>query len=258
MLNHRDYLGYFIDLDGTVYQGQQRIPAAARFVARLQAAGKQVYFVTNNSTRTPVEVATNLRVNHGIVVSPAQVYTTALATAAYLDQEAGDHRRVLMIGENGLRQALTAKGFTLTSDQPNYVVVGLDTKVTYQQLEQAVLAIRAGATFIGTNADSNLPNERGMTPGAGALIQFVAYATQQAPIMIGKPEKRIMELALAYAHLRRDQVIMVGDNYRTDIQAGINAGLDTLLVYTGVATREEVARMPMAPTYQLASLDEWA
>lgn len=257
MVKHRDYTGYFIDLDGTTYRGKERIPAAARFVARLQTAGKQVYFVTNNSTKSPNEVAKNLRTNHGITVAPSQVYTTALATADYLDRVAQDRRRVLMVGEAGLAQALKAKNFTLTRTQPDYVVVGLDTTTTYHQLEEAVLAIRAGATFIGTNADSNLPNERGMTPGAGALIKLVEYATQQLPVMIGKPEKLIMELALAHAGLKRDQVVMVGDNYRTDIQAGINVGMDTLLVYTGLSTPEQVAKMPVAPTYQLTSLDEW-
>lgn len=257
MLNHQDYQGYFIDLDGTTYRGKERIPAAARFVARLQAAGKQVYFVTNNSTKTPESVATNLRQHHQINVSPEQVYTTALATADYLDRVAGPRRRVLVVGERGLRVALRARHFQLTKERPDYVVVGLDTAVTYPQLEEAVLAIRAGATFIGTNADSNLPNERGMTPGAGALIKLVEYATQQAPVMIGKPEKLIMELALGHAGLQREQVVMVGDNYRTDIQAGINVGMDTLLVYTGLSTRAQVALAPVAPTYQLASLDGW-
>ena len=253
----KDYQGYFIDLDGTTYKGTKRIPAAARFIKRLQDADKTVLFVTNNSTRTPEFVANNLRENHQINVTADNVYTTALATADYLDKVAGDRRRVYFVGESGLRKALEQRHFQLTDQQPDYVVVGLDSQVTYAKLETAVLLIRAGATFIGTNADSNLPNERGMVPGAGSLVKLVEYATQQKPIMIGKPEATIMKLALAKADLTRDQVVMVGDNYNTDIRAAINTGMDSLLVYTGLSTPEQVAKMAVQPTHTVKSLDEW-
>ena len=253
----KDYQGYFIDLDGTTYKGTKRIPAAARFINRIQDADKTVLFVTNNSTRTPEFVANNLRENHQINVTADNVYTTALATADYLDKVAGDRRRVYVVGESGLRKALEQRHFQLTDQQPDYVVVGLDSQVTYAKLETAVLLIRAGATFIGTNADSNLPNERGMVPGAGSLVKLVEYATQQKPIMIGKPEATIMKLALAKADLTRDQVVMVGDNYNTDIRAAINTGMDSLLVYTGLSTPEQVAKMAVQPTHTVKSLDEW-
>ena len=253
----KDYQGYFIDLDGTTYKGTKRIPAAARFIKRLQDADKTVLFVTNNSTRTPEFVANNLRENHQINVTADNVYTTALATADYLDKVAGDRRRVYVVGESGLRKALEQRHFQLTDQQPDYVVVGLDSQVTYAKLETAVLLIRAGATFIGTNADSNLPNERGMVPGAGSLVKLVEYATQQKPIMIGKPEATIMKLALAKADLTRDQVVMVGDNYNTDIRAAINTGMDSLLVYTGLSTPEQVAKMAVQPTHTVKSLDKW-
>lgn len=253
----KDYQGYFIDLDGTTYKGKKRIPAAARFIKRLQDADKTVLFVTNNSTRTPEFVANNLRENHQINVTADNVYTTALATADYLDKVAGERRRVYVVGESGLRKALEQRHFQLTDQQPDYVVVGLDSQVTYAKLETAVLLIRAGATFIGTNADSNLPNERGMVPGAGSLIKLVEYATQQQPIMIGKPEATIMKMALEKADLTRDQVVMVGDNYNTDIRAAINTGMDSLLVYTGLSTPEQVAKMAVQPTHTVKSLDEW-
>lgn len=253
----KDYQGYFIDLDGTTYKGTERIPAAARFIKRLQDAGKTVLFVTNNSTRTPEFVANNLRENHQINVTADNVYTTALATADYLDKAAGDRRRVYAVGESGLRDALRHRHFRLTDQHPDYVVVGLDSQVTYAKLETAVLLIRAGATFIGTNADSNLPNERGMVPGAGSLVKLVEYATQQQPIMIGKPEATIMKMALQKAGLTKDKVVMVGDNYNTDIRAAINTGMDSLLVYTGLSTPEQVAAMPVQPTHTVNSLDEW-
>lgn len=253
----KDYQGYFIDLDGTTYKGTKRIPAAARFIKRLQDADKTVLFVTNNSTRTSEFVANNLRENHQINVTADNVYTTALATADYLDKVAGDRRQVYVVGESGLRKALQQRHFQLTDQHPDYVVVGLDSQVTYAKLETAVLLIRAGATFIGTNADSNLPNERGMVPGAGSLVKLVEYATQQKPVMIGKPEATIMKMALAKADLTRDQVVMVGDNYNTDIRAAINTGMDSLLVYTGLSTPEQVAKMIVQPTHTVKSLDEW-
>ncbi|WP_283588187.1 TIGR01457 family HAD-type hydrolase [Limosilactobacillus viscerum] len=251
------YQGYFIDLDGTTYKGKEKIPAAARFISRLQAAGKKVLFVTNNSTRSPEFVATNLRNNHDIDVEPGNVYTTALATADYLDGIAGNKRRVYVVGESGLREALAEKGFTVDEKAPDFVIVGLDSHVTYEKLEKAVLLIRAGAKFIGTNADSNLPNEKGMVPGAGSLVKLVEYATQQEPVMIGKPEKIIMQMALKRVNLEKKKVIMVGDNYRTDIQAAINVGMDSLLVYTGLSKPEEVAKMAVQPTYTVRSLDDW-
>ncbi len=257
----KEYQGYFIDLDGTIYKGKDRIPAAARFIRRLQAAHKTILFLTNNSTRQPSFVANNLAHNHDIHVTPDNVYTSALATADYLDSVAGNHRKVYMVGESGLEKALGDKHFEITNSnaqvQPDFVVVGLDTNTTYHKLEQAVLDIRAGAHFVGTNADSNLPNEKGMTPGAGSLVKLVEYATQQKPLMVGKPQTTIMKMALRKCHLNVQDVLMVGDNYHTDIQAGINVGMDTLLVYTGLSKPAEVAKEKIQPTYTAATLDEW-
>lgn len=157
----KQYQGYFIDLDGTVYRGKERIPAAARFIKRLQEHQREILFVTNNSTRSPKEVAANLRTNHDINVTAANVYTSAMATADYLVQHAGQKRRVYVIGERGLKDALLNKGMQLTDQDPDYVVIGLDRNVTYEQFKIATLCIRAGAVFIGTNGDTNLPSEEG-------------------------------------------------------------------------------------------------
>lgn len=255
----KQYQGYFIDLDGTTYRGKERIPAAARFVKRLQENQRQVMFVTNNSTRSPEDVARNLRENHNINVSAANVYTSSMATADYLAQQPQDHpKKVYVIGESGLKKALEAKGMQLTANQPDYVVVGLDRHVTYEQFKIATLCVRAGATFIGTNGDTNLPSEEGMIPSAGALVDLVRYATQQQPIMIGKPQKTIVEMAMAASGLEKSEVLMVGDNYNTDIKAGINTGVDTLLVYSGLSTPEDVKRETIKPTYTVNNLDEWS
>ncbi len=254
------YQGYFIDLDGTVYRGRHRIPAAKRFIEKLQRKRIPFLFVTNNTTKLPIDVVKNLAVNHDIHVQPRNVYTAGLATADYLDHVAGnssDERTVYVIGESGLKAAITRKHFHLDSKHPKYVVVALDTHATYHDFAVATLAIQHGAKFIGTNIDTNIPNEKGMLPGAGSLVKMVEYATQTKPKLIGKPKTIILANALKLIHLNKDQVVMVGDNYMTDISAGINFGIDTLLVYTGVSTRKQVATKPIQPTHQIDSLDQW-
>lgn len=253
----KKYAGYMIDLDGTIYRGKEKIPAAKRFIERLQEHDIPFLFVTNNSTQAPIKVVENLANNFDIHVKEENVYTSALATADYIADLNKDKRSVYVIGEVGLKQAILDKGFRFEETNPDYVVVGLDYDVTYHKFELATLAIKRGAKFIGTNADTNLPNERGLVPGAGSVIALVECSTQQKATYIGKPETIIMEKALERLELPKDEVVMVGDNYMTDIKAGINFGIDTMLVYTGVSTRELVRKQEIAPTIELGSLDEW-
>lgn len=251
------YTGYFIDLDGTIYQGTTQFPAGKRFIERLQASGTDYLFVTNNSTKTPAMVAQNLTENHGIITSPAQVYTSAMATADYLATLPAI-KRVLVIGEDGLRSAVAQKGFEIVTTAPaDAVVMGIDRQFTYDQLVQATFAIQAGAKFIATNVDTNLPTELGLQPGAGSLVAALQTATQTEPIVIGKPFTLIMDGALALTGHTKDEVIMVGDNYNTDILAGINAGIDTLLTYTGVSKPADVHAKMAQPSYEVTNLDEW-
>ena len=253
----KKYAGYMIDLDGTIYRGKEKIPAAKRFIERLQEHDIPFLFVTNNSTQAPIKVVENLANNFDIHVKEENVYTSALATADYIADLDKDKRCVYVIGEVGLKQAILDRGFRFEETNPDYVVVGLDYDVTYHKFELATLAIKRGAKFIGTNADTNLPNERGLVPGAGSVIALVECSTQQKATYIGKPETIIMEKALERLGLPKDEVVMVGDNYMTDIKAGINFGIDTMLVYTGVSTRELVRKQEIAPTIELGSLDEW-
>ena len=253
----KKYAGYMIHLDGTIYRGKEKIPAAKRFIERLQEHDIPFLFVTNNSTQAPIKVVENLANNFDIHVKEENVYTSALATADYIADLDKDKRSVYVIGELGLKQAILDKGFRFEETNPDYVVVGLDYDVTYHKFELATLAIKRGAKFIGTNADTNLPNERGLVPGAGSVIALVECSTQQKATYIGKPETIIMEKALERLGLPKDEVVMVGDNYMTDIKAGINFGIDTMLVYTGVSTRELVRKQEIAPTIELGSLDEW-
>ena len=254
------YKGYFIDLDGTIYRGRERIPEAKAFVEALQAKHIPFLFLTNNTTKSPAAVVDNLATNHDIFVTADQVYTPSLATAAYIQAENnGDAsgKSIYVIGELGLKQPLLDIGLRFNEVDPDYVVVGLDYDVTYHKFELATLAIQRGAKFIGTNADTNLPNERGHVPGAGSVIALVERSTQQKALYIGKPEAIIMHEALKKIGLAKEDVVMVGDNYNTDIKAGINANIDQLLVYSGISTKDQVAKEAIQPTHVVDSLAQW-
>ncbi|MGM0123471.1 TIGR01457 family HAD hydrolase [Enterococcus sp. AZ194] len=252
----KDYQGYLIDLDGTIYLGKEPIPAGKRFVERLQKEKLPFLFVTNNTTKSPEVVAGRLADEFDIHVTPEEVYTASLATIDYM-KDTNRGNKVFVIGEAGLIDLINAAGFEYDEKNPDYVVVGLDSQVTYEKFVTATLAIRNGALFIGTNPDKNIPTERGLIPGAGSLISLVETATQTKPVFIGKPEAIIMDKAVSHLGLHKDQVLMVGDNYETDIQAGLKNGIDTLLVLSGFTSKEAVPNLPKAPNFVVDSLDEW-
>ncbi len=250
------YKGYLIDLDGTIYLGNDLIPSGKRFVERLQQAKIPFLFVTNNTTKAPAVVQKRLAESFDIHVATETIYTASLATIDYMnDQKRGN--KVFVIGEAGLIDLILASGYVWEEEKPDFVVVGLDSQVTYKKLETATFAIQKGAEFIGTNPDKNLPTERGFVPGAGALISFLETATQTKAVFIGKPNQIIMEKAVAHLNLAKADVLMVGDNYETDIQAGIQNNIDSLLVLTGFTAKEQVATLPQAPRYVINELDEW-
>ena len=252
----KNYQGYFIDLDGTIYLGKEPIPAGKRFVEQLQQAKLPFLFVTNNTTKSPETVAHRLAKEFDIHVTPEKVYTASLATIDYM-KDTNKGNKVFVIGESGLIDLILAAGFEWDEQTPDYVVVGLDSEVTYEKFVLATLAIQKGALFIGTNPDKNIPTERGLIPGAGALISLIETSTQKKPVFIGKPEAIIMNKAVSHLGLTKEQVIMVGDNYETDIQAGLKNGIDTLLVLSGFTPKTAVPDLPEAPTYVVDSLDEW-
>ena len=250
------YEGYLIDLDGTIYRGSEPIPAGRRFVEQLQARQIPFLFLTNNTTKTPETVANRLANEFSIHVGPETVYTATLATIDYLN-DANKGKKVYVIGEPGLIEPILAAGYVWEEETPDYVVVGLDTDVTYEKFVVATLAIQKGATFIGTNPDKNIPTERGLLPGAGSVIAMIEASTQQKAIYICKPEAIIMEKAVETLGMEKANVLMVGDNYTTDILAGINNGIDTLLVLSGFTQKADVPTLPVPPTYLVDSLDEW-
>ena len=250
------YKGYLIDLDGTIYKGKSRIPAGEAFVHELQAREIPYLFVTNNTTRTPETVRDMLATHFNIKTPVSTIYTATLATIDYMnDQNLG--KKVYVIGEAGLKDAIEEAGYIMDEEAPDYVVIGLDWQVDYEKFAIATLAIQKGAHFIGTNPDLNIPTERGLMPGAGSLIALVEAATRVEPVIIGKPKAIIMDKAIEHLGLEREEVVMVGDKYLTDIRAGIDNGIPTLLVTTGFTKPEEVPTLPIAPTHVVSSLAEW-
>lgn len=251
----KKYQGFLIDLDGTMYRGTEVIEEAVDFVRLLNAKGLPYLFVTNNSSRTPEQVAEKLRKFH-VPADKSQVFTSSMATANYI-YERKKEASVYVIGEEGLQTALAEKGFRTAREDADFVVIGLDRSINYEKLAIACLAVRNGAVFISTNGDLAIPTERGLLPGNGSLTSVITVSTQTEPIFIGKPESIIMEQALKVIGTKKEETLMVGDNYETDIMAGMNAGMDTLLVHTGVTTKELLSRYEKKPTYVLDSLKQW-
>lgn len=250
------YKGYLIDLDGTMYAGTQVIPGAPEFIDRLNEAGIPYLFVTNNSSRTPEQVAEKL-VKMGIRTTPENVFTTSRATAQFIhDEKPG--ATIYVIGEDGILEALAEQGLeVVTHENPDYVVTGIDRGITYEKLAGACLSVRNGARFISTNGDIAIPTERGFMPGNGSLTSVVSVSTETQPVFIGKPEPVIMEQAMAVLGTSKEETIMVGDYYDTDIRAGIGIGIDTLLVHTGVTQPEFLKRYEVQPTHTRNNLNEW-
>lgn len=249
------YKGFMIDLDGTMYKGTDLIEEAASFVQKLGELGLPYLFVTNNSSRTPFQVAEKLK-KFGIAAEADQVFTTSMATANYIAEKKPD-ATVYVIGEEGIQTALEERGLRFAGEDADYVVVGIDRSINYEKLATACLAVRNGATFISTNGDIALPTERGFLPGNGSITSVITVSTQTEPIFIGKPESIIMEQALKVLGTSKEETLMIGDNYDTDILAGMNAGMDTLLVHTGVTTKELLSRYEKQPTYVMDSLVQW-
>lgn len=254
-MEHKRYSGYLIDLDGTMYNGKKKVKEAAGFVQRLRKSGKDFLFLSNNSTASPIDVCENLKNRSDVEAYPEEIYTSSHATVAYLKRKKA--KRLFLIGESGLLDAVKEAGFTEAEEDVDSVVVGFTSSVTYEELKKATLLIQAGAEFIATNPDTNIPTEEGLVPGNGALIAFVEAATGVKAKVMGKPAASIMNGALDKLSLDKEEVLMVGDNYTTDIQAGIQNDIDSLLVLTGFTQKEDLPHLEKAPSYVINHLDEW-
>ncbi|WP_226035387.1 TIGR01457 family HAD-type hydrolase [Aquibacillus saliphilus] len=251
----KQYKGFLIDLDGTVYLGTEKIEEAITFVKKLEQKKLPYLFLTNNSTKHPSKVSEILE-EMDVPSTPEHVFTTSMATAKFIS-ESHPGASVYPIGEEGLITALKEEGLTIVEEAADFVVMGLDRTITYEKLAVGALNIRNGAQFVATNGDVALPTERGFLPGAGSLISVLSVTTGVKPKFIGKPESIIVEQALEVLGTSKEETLMVGDNYHTDILAGINAGIDSLLVHTGVTTKEHLKDIKIKPTYSIETLAEW-
>lgn len=252
-----DYDLFLIDLDGTIYRGNETVDSGVRFFHRLIKAGKNYLFLTNNTTRTPQMVVDKLK-GHGVETDTAHVYTPSMATASYILQHSKKTKIGLyIIGEIGLwSELLRHPQFELNEQKPDYVIVGMDKDLTYHKIRVATRAIRNGATFIGTNADMNLPLGDELIPGNGSQCVMIAAASGCKPLYIGKPEAIIVNMALKKMKHVKKGALLVGDNYDTDIKAGFNSHVDQLLTLTGVTSKKDIKNKKQ-PTILVNDLDEF-
>ncbi len=250
---------FIFDLDGCIYRGNSVIEGAPGVVEALRGKGRKVLFLTNNSTKTPRQFVEKLACM-GIAANDADIMTSSIATAKYLSgrRRGTGSGSCYVIGEEGLCAALRSEGFELLDEgraaEADYIVCGLDMKVTYEKLAAACVAIQNGAKFIATNADPNLPVEGGYLPGAGSIVRLIEVATGARPLIIGKPSPRIVRMALERLGTVAGATAMVGDTLNMDIKAGRAAGLLTILVLTGAADRKAVSSSRVKPDIVLDSV----
>src|SRR3989440_8067864 len=251
-----DIKHYLMDMDGVLVQGSMLLPGAAAFVQQLRAQGIPFLILTNNSKYTPRDLQVRLSYL-GLHVQPEAIFTSALATAQFLhDQRPGG--RAYAIGESGLTTALHDIGYVRTDQEPEYVVLGETTSYSFERITRAIRFVSAGARFIATNPDVMGPGEGGIVPATGAVAALISAATSVKPYFVGKPNPLMMRTALRTINAHSENSVMIGDRMDTDIVAGTESGLRTILVLTGVTTREQVERFPYRPTWireSIADLD---
>lgn len=238
---------YVVDMDGVIYHGHRLIPGALEFVDRLKAGGHKFLFLTNNSQWTPRDLRHRLG-NIGIDVEESAFHTSALATAEFLKQQMPGGT-AYVIGGAGLTNALYEAGYTLTERDPDYVVVGDTRSYDYEKIERAVRLVLNGARFVATNLDVSGPSEDGLQPACGALVAPIELATGRKPYFVGKPNPLMMRTALRKLGAHSAEAFMVGDRMDTDIVVGTEAGMRTILVLSGVSTRETIEAYPYRPTH---------
>lgn len=245
-------LGFICDMDGVLYHGNRLLPGAQEFIAWLKESGKRYLFLTNSSERSPRELRQKLA-RLGVDVSEEHFYTSALATAAFLSSQIPGGS-AYVIGEAGLINALYDAGFSMNDVNPDYVIVGETRSYSFEKLERAVNLVLKGAKLVGTNPDLTGPVERGIVPATGALIAPIELATGSKAYFVGKPNPLMMRNALKQLGCRREETAIVGDRMDTDIIAGIESEIETVLVLTGVTAREDLVRFSYRPHHVLESV----
>ena len=248
---HEAYDVALLDLDGVVYIGGAAIPGAPETLRRAKSDGMHLAYVTNNASRTPAAVAALLR-GMDVPAEPEDVVTSAQAAARLLADKLPAGAKVLVIGAAALRLAVRERGLvpvTVAEPDTQAVVQGFGPGLDYPRLAEGELAVRAGALFVGTNADATLPGPRGFMPGNGSMLRVIAHATGVEPVIAGKPETPLHRESVIRTGARNP--LVVGDRLDTDIEAACNAGCDSLLVFTGVTRAADAVMAPegQRPTY---------
>jgi NagD protein len=240
------------DMDGVLVREEHALPGAAEFLARLVERDRRWLVLTNNSIFTPRDLSARLA-HSGLQIPEEAIWTSALATATFLaDQLPGGSAYV--IGEAGLTTALHEAGYTLTEREPDFVVLGETRTYSFEAITRAIRLIEEGARFIATNPDVTGPSEEGPLPATGSVAAMITAATGRKPYFVGKPNPMMLRSALNRIEAHSENTIMVGDRMDTDIVAGIEAGLDTILVLSGSTRAVDVERYPYRPGRVLDSI----
>jgi NagD protein len=242
---------FLLDMDGVLIKGRTPIPGANDFIDRLNASDREYVVVTNNPVFTPGDLAHRLHAM-GLDVPAERLFTSAMATARFLDSQR-PRASAFVVGESGLTTAIHGVGYVITDIDPDYVVLG-EGKLDTATLTKAVRLIAAGAQFVLTNPDAAGPDEEGIVPAAGAYAAMIETASGRSPYVVGKPNPLMFRTALNYLDIHSEETYMVGDNLRTDIRGGMEAGLETILVLSGVTSEEEIAHSPYRPNHVIRSV----
>jgi NagD protein len=244
--------GFICDMDGVIYHGNRLLPGAKEFVDWLKHEDRRFLFLTNSSERSPRELQQKLK-RLGVDVPIEHFYTSALATAGFLASQC-PNGTAFVVGEAGLINALYDVGFTMNDVNPDYVVIGESRSYSYEKIEKAVNLVHEGARLVGTNPDLTGPGEHGILPGCGSLMSPIELATHVKGYYIGKPNPLMMRHALRRLHVRREETFIIGDRMDTDIVAGVESEIDTILLLSGVTKEADLANYPYQPTYVLDSV----
>lgn len=248
----KTYKAYCFDLDGTVYKGNEAISSAVQFIHKLQARGIEPYYLTNNSSKTREQLQQTLASFH--IQAPLEhIFSSALATAKYVAMHFPG-KRVALMGSDGICSALEEQQIELVDEQPEVFVMGIDRQLTYNSLAEACLFLQNGAVFVATNQDIRYPTERGFVPGNGSFARLVGEVGGVEPIYIGKPSPLMLDVIAQEFDFDKSEMVMIGDNYDTDIQCGIRYGIDTIHVNTGVTPTHIVQSKDEKPTYCVEDL----
>ncbi len=235
-----------IDMDGVLYLGDTPMPGLGAFFATLRERDVQFQLVTNNSTLTPTMYAQKMA-RMGVTVRESDILTSSIATADYLARHHPRGSRIYAIGEEGLIDALQRVGFVISRIDPVSVVVGFDRDITYAKLREATLLIRAGVPFVATNPDMTLPVPEGQGPGTGTIVAAIAAASDQQPLVVGKPEPLLMEQAMARMGASVSTTAAIGDRPETDILSAQRAGILSILTLSGATDRERLSTFDIVP-----------